>query len=231
VLEDDPVACSFVSTRGYAGSAVLTLRGELDVSDRAELSSRLAASVSCGPWVIVDLPDLAFMDCSSLAVLVGAREQALLAGGDVLLAGPRRMVVRLLLLTGQDRVFSVFPSVGVAAFSAGLAAIGTRLAAEGVRESPAAANARPLMAAGSPPYPPMAIMTGRDEAGLSGGNTAGSARQRLARALHHSRDLGLRASGDIEPGKTYRAVRREAAAGRYGRIFLAGAGIHSRRDP
>jgi hypothetical protein len=47
----------------------------------------------------------------------------------VLLAGPRGMVARLLLLTARDTAFSVFPSVGVAAFSAGLATIGTGLAA------------------------------------------------------------------------------------------------------
>jgi hypothetical protein len=73
--------------------------------------------------------NLAFIDCSSLGVLVGARERAQLAGGDVLLAGPRGMVARLLLLTARDTAFSVFPSVGVAAFSAGLATIGTGLAA------------------------------------------------------------------------------------------------------
>ena len=122
------MACSFVSTQGYADCAVLALRGELDISDRAELSSQLEAVVSGGPWLIVDLTDLAFMDCSSLAVLIDARERAQLAGGDVLLAGPRGTVARLLLLTGQAGAFSVFPSVGVAAFSAGLAAIGTRLA-------------------------------------------------------------------------------------------------------
>jgi anti-anti-sigma factor len=56
------------------------------------LSSRLAAVVSCGPWVIVDLANLAYIDCSSLGVLAGAREQAQLAGDDVLLAGPRGVV-------------------------------------------------------------------------------------------------------------------------------------------
>jgi anti-sigma B factor antagonist len=130
---------SFVSTRGYADCAVLALRGELDISDRAELSSRLAAVVSCGPWVIVDLANLAYIDCSSLGVLAGAREQAQLAGGDVLLAGPRGVVARLL-LTGRDGVFSVFPSVGVAAFSAGLVAFGIRLAAADAGEALAAAT-------------------------------------------------------------------------------------------
>ena len=134
------MACSFASTRGYAGCAVLALQGDLDISDKAELSSRLAAVVSSRPWVIVDLTNLTFIDCSSLGVLVGARERAQLAGGDVLLAGPRGMVARLLLLTGRDTAFSVFPSVGVAAFSAGLAAIGIRLAADGAGESLAAAT-------------------------------------------------------------------------------------------
>jgi anti-sigma B factor antagonist len=148
-LEDDPVACSFVSTRGYGGCAVLALRGELDISDRAELSSRLATVVSCGPWVIVDLANLAYIDCSSLGVLVSARKRAQLAGGDVLLARSRGAVARLLLLTGQDRVFSVFPSVGVAAFSVGLAAFGTRLAAASVRESLAAATEGMVTATGT----------------------------------------------------------------------------------
>ena len=83
------MACSFVCTRGYADCVVLALRGELDISDRAELSSRLAGVVSCGPWVIVDLTNLTYIDCGSLGVMAGAREQAQLEGGDVLLAGPR----------------------------------------------------------------------------------------------------------------------------------------------
>jgi len=83
--------------------------------------------------VIVDLADLACIDRGSLGVLVVAGERAQQAGGDVLLAGPRGAVAQLL-LTGRAGEFSVFPSVGVAAFSAGLAAIGTRLAADGARE-------------------------------------------------------------------------------------------------
>ena len=143
------MACSFASTPDYAGCAVLALRGELDLSDRTELSSRLADAVSCGPWVIADLAELAYIDCSSLGVLVGAREQAQLAGGDVVLAGPHGVVARMLLLTGRDRVFSVFPSVSVAAFGAGLAAIGTRRATDGAGESLTAATGKMVSAAGT----------------------------------------------------------------------------------
>jgi anti-sigma B factor antagonist len=134
------VACSFVSTRDYARCAVLALQGELDITGRAEFSSRLAAAASCGPWVIVDLTNLAFIDCSSLGVLAGARQRAQRAGGDVVLAGPRGAVARVLLLTDRAGVFPVFPSVGVAAFSAGLAAFGNRLAADGAGVSLAAAT-------------------------------------------------------------------------------------------
>ena len=142
------MACSFVSTPDYAGCAVLALRGDLDISDRAELSSRLAAVASCGPWVIVDLTNLAYMDCGSLGVLAAVRERAQLAGGDVLLAGPRGAVAWML-LTGRAREFSVFPSVGVAAFSAGLEAFGTRLAAASVRESLTAVTKRRVTEVGN----------------------------------------------------------------------------------
>jgi hypothetical protein len=57
--------------------------------------------------------------------------------------------VARLLLTGRDRVFSVFPSVGVAAFSAGLAAFGTGLAADSAGESLSAATEGMVTAAGT----------------------------------------------------------------------------------
>jgi hypothetical protein len=66
----------------------------------------------------------------------------------MLLAGPRGAVAHLL-LTDRAGEFSVFPSVGVAAFSAGLAAIGTRLAAHGAGKSLAAATERMVTAAGT----------------------------------------------------------------------------------
>jgi anti-sigma B factor antagonist len=175
------VACSFVSTRDYAGCAVLALRGDLDISDRAELSSRLAAVVSCGPWVIVDLADLAYIDYGSLEVLVGARERAQLAGGDVLLAGPRGAVAWMLRLTGRAVGFSVFPSVGVAAFSAGLTAIGIRLAAEGAEESLSAAAEAMVTAAGTVTAPGRPRRSGPGPAADSNGDSNSSS-QRLPAA-------------------------------------------------
>jgi anti-anti-sigma factor len=120
------MAWSFVGAGGFPGCAVLALRGELDISNADELSSRLAEAMSRELSLVVDLAGLEFMDCSSLGVLAGARERARQAGGDVLLAGPRGVAARVLALTGQDKVFSVFPAVGPAAFSVGLGALGAR---------------------------------------------------------------------------------------------------------
>jgi hypothetical protein len=65
-----------------------------------------------------------------------------------------------------------------------------------------------------------------DQGGTSGGyNPADSARQRLERALVYLQGLGLRASGDIEPGDAYRAVRREVARGGYARVLFL---VHDR---
>jgi hypothetical protein len=47
-----------------------------------------------------------------------------------------------------------------------------------------------------------------------------SARGRLDRALLQLRALGVRASGDIEPGDAFRAVRREVARGQYDRVLI-----------
>jgi hypothetical protein len=49
---------------------------------------------------------------------------------------------------------------------------------------------------------------------------AQSARGRLYRALIYLRGLGVRASGDVEGGDAYRAVRREVRDGAYDRVIV-----------
>jgi anti-sigma B factor antagonist len=104
-----------VKTSVRAGYVVVTLRGEFDVTTAPDdVRAPMAPSVS-GPQVIVDLADLAFMDCGSLRELVSARTQSRRAGGDLLLAGPQPIVLRLLLLTDMINHWPVFTSVDEAA--------------------------------------------------------------------------------------------------------------------
>lgn len=100
------------------GYAVLVLRGELDTGDAEETAAAVAALTAGGRQLIIDLETLDFIDCHAVGALLGAREAARQAGGDVLLAAPRGPVLRLLTVLG---VPSVHASVAAAADSAGKA--------------------------------------------------------------------------------------------------------------
>ena len=93
------------------GYVVIALRGELDLSTAASVMPAFMAPAESGAVIIVDLADLAFVDCSSLRELASARAQARRAGGDLLLVGPQPIVLRLLLLTDMINHWQEFTSV------------------------------------------------------------------------------------------------------------------------
>jgi anti-anti-sigma factor len=93
---------------------VVTLRGELDIANAADLGAVLSEAVARNPHVIADLSDLTFIDCASLGALVRARTPAREAGGDLVLAGARGKVRRVLALPFLAGVFPVYASVNEA---------------------------------------------------------------------------------------------------------------------
>ncbi len=104
-----------------AGCVVVALRGELDVCTAAESLSALTAPAAAGASIVVDLTELAFMDCYSLGKLMEVRAQARRAGGDLVLAGPQPIVLRLLVLCAVVSHGLVHTSVDEAASGAGSA--------------------------------------------------------------------------------------------------------------
>jgi anti-sigma B factor antagonist len=94
---------------------VVALCGELDKSHAGWLARALSAAVAPGSRVIVDLERLAFIDCSGPSAMVSAWKQARQAGGDLLLAAPQELVLRLLSLTGLTELLPVLASVDQAA--------------------------------------------------------------------------------------------------------------------
>ena len=104
-----------VRSSQYPGYVVVALRGEVDISNATRLARALSAAVATGSRTIVDLAGLTFMDCSSLHVLVSARQQALQAGGDLLLAAPQQQVLRLLCLAELNGWLPVLASAEEAA--------------------------------------------------------------------------------------------------------------------
>jgi len=109
-------------TSARAGCVVIALRGELDVCTAADGLSALTAPAAAGAWIVVDLAELAFMDCYSLGEIMAVRAQARRAGGDLALAGPPPIVLRLLVLCDVVSHGPVFASVDEAVSRAGSAA-------------------------------------------------------------------------------------------------------------
>jgi anti-sigma B factor antagonist len=94
----------------HAGNVVVALRGDFDVS-RADGLRALVAPAASGSRIIVDLAEVAYMDCGSLRELAAFRAQARQAGGDLALAGPQPIVLRLLVITDMISRCQVFASV------------------------------------------------------------------------------------------------------------------------
>jgi anti-anti-sigma factor len=90
-------------TRVCRGYAVVVLSGELDTSD-AEDTAAAVAAVTSGGQLIIDLGTLDFIDCHAAGALLGVRETARQAGGDMLLAAPHGPVLRLLTVLGVPGV-------------------------------------------------------------------------------------------------------------------------------
>ncbi|MGD0700540.1 MAG: STAS domain-containing protein [Trebonia sp.] len=104
-----------LSTRSYDGYAVVALRGQLDLVDATVVAAELTAVAAREPGIIVDLAGLEFIDSSGIAALARGRRQARQAGGDLILAAPRRNVVRLLAIIRLAEAFSVYATVDEAA--------------------------------------------------------------------------------------------------------------------
>ena len=100
-----------LSIRSGDGHSVATMHGELDLVDAAAVETALMAAADREPRIIVDLASLRFIDASGMAALARARRYARKARGDLLLAGPRPQMARLLATTAMAYGFSVHASV------------------------------------------------------------------------------------------------------------------------
>lgn len=106
------------STRVLDGGLCLAVAGELDVTIVRDLEAWLAetgSTLAPGARFTIDLSGVTFCDASGLALLIDARRRTG-PGGTVVLDGPRPQLLRLLRVTGLDRVFTV-RSLGGAAES------------------------------------------------------------------------------------------------------------------
>lgn len=87
---------------------VVTARGEFDLSNSSALEEELLAPLWAQPsWLELDASQVEFADSSVLAVLVEVHRRAQLVGCSFRLAKPSPVLLKLLRVTGLDRVLTV----------------------------------------------------------------------------------------------------------------------------
>ncbi len=103
-----------------AGTVVVTVRGEIDLEVSRALTERLDA-LTAGPCpdVVLDLREMAFIDCAGLSVLCRARNRAVARAGRLRLVTDSPGFRRILRAV---RLADVFETYGT--LSGGLAADG-----------------------------------------------------------------------------------------------------------
>jgi anti-anti-sigma factor len=98
-----------------SGHAVVSLRGELDLCTADRLWE--VASAFLGPGrapLVLELSELAFLDCAGIGVLVRIRSQAVQNDQIVKLAAPRPHVEKVLILGRVHQIFPVFTDLAAA---------------------------------------------------------------------------------------------------------------------
>jgi len=104
-----------IAVQAHGDVTVVSLRGELDSSSASMLRAYLSVIPrTASARVVADLADLAFIDSSGLAVLVGQRKRTQGHGGSFALAAPQAAIRRLLSTTGLLSWFEVHDTVAEA---------------------------------------------------------------------------------------------------------------------
>ncbi len=97
---------SIEQKRDSAGTPVVALTGELDLSSADSLRATIDSIVATGPnKIIFELSALAFMDSSGLAVLLTTAQQI----ATVEIANPSDIVRRVIELTGLSSTLRMTP--------------------------------------------------------------------------------------------------------------------------
>ncbi|MGH2692916.1 MAG: STAS domain-containing protein [Actinomycetota bacterium] len=107
-----------LETHDRGDVTVVSVKGEVDLYTAPSLKERVADLVSAGRnRLAVDLGGVEFMDSTGLGVLIGGLKKCKEAGGSLALIAPREPVIKVLAITGLDKVFQIHEKVDQAALS------------------------------------------------------------------------------------------------------------------
>ena len=105
-----------ITTAQIGSSAyVLSVTGELDVSNADRLDSECARVVGRGGTrLVVDLVGVSFMDSAALGILTKAAKRIRSNGGECVVVADDPRIRRVFEITGLDRLFRIEPSLAEA---------------------------------------------------------------------------------------------------------------------
>lgn len=104
---------NFASTRHLLrdGLGLIALKGEVDIYTAPKFKDDLVALIDEGAVdIVVDLSHVEFIDSTALGVLIGGVKRLHPLDGHLLLVANTRPVLKILTITGLDKVFSIFKS-------------------------------------------------------------------------------------------------------------------------
>jgi anti-anti-sigma factor len=94
------------------GVPVVAAPEEIDIVNAPELHSALLEAAACGSETLVaDMTRTRFCDSAGLNALVAAHKRAQAEGGELLLVITSAAVLRIIALTGLDRMIANFTSL------------------------------------------------------------------------------------------------------------------------
>ena len=104
-----------LSTRAESRSVIVAVEGELDIATADDLREHIEAAIEGhGPWLILDLSALDFMDSSGLNVIINAYRAVRDAEGALALAALNERVTKVVRLVGLHRQVPVHKTVSAA---------------------------------------------------------------------------------------------------------------------
>lgn len=104
-----------LETRTEGDWTILDVVGEVDLYTAPSLRDKLVSLIDGGAMrLLVNLVGVGFMDSSGLGVLVGGLKRSKERGGDLALACPEGPPLKVLSITGLDKVFPVYRDVASA---------------------------------------------------------------------------------------------------------------------
>ena len=104
-----------IGTSVVDGRTVVQVVGEIDVYTAPQQRERLDQEIEAGRHdLVVDLSGVSFMDSTGLGVLVGRLKQIRLNDGSMRLVCAHDRVLKVFVITGLDKVFAIYPTVGEA---------------------------------------------------------------------------------------------------------------------